>query len=179
MSITSQDKGKAAIIKYVKDALNPANGAAYWADPDGTNGPEGALLSQFIVKTLAEHVKAMEGCILEEQHFPVGAFILSITAVMRAFRMFTTGAFINAGPFSKDNIGALTTEWQESPSVKTFLAKPHRQDKLLRKVNKHLSGGSDTEGVNNDAGNNQHSGLGKGAHIIMDHSSPLRYDDDA
>ncbi|TFY75261.1 hypothetical protein EWM64_g8753 [Hericium alpestre] len=166
-----QQKGTAAVVKYVNDALDPISGAAYWANPEGANGPEGAFQSDFIVKTLAEHVKAMEGSQLEVSHFPIGAFILAITAVSRAFLMFSTGAFINAGSFSKENIGNLTTEWSDGAAVKTFLAKTHRMDELLNRIDDFLNK-KPTPQQTRTATQNQYCTLSKAAATIVDQSSP-------
>ncbi|TFY79728.1 hypothetical protein EWM64_g4282 [Hericium alpestre] len=147
-----QKHGQNAVVKFVMDALAPQNGAAYWGETKGSNGPEGTFLSDYIVKTLAEHVKAMEGSLLEEHHFPVGTFILAITAVTHAFRMFSTGAYINGGAFSKENVSTLMSEWSDGIAVKTFLAKPHRQDQLLKKIKTFLENPNPQETMHKSSG---------------------------
>ncbi|KAA1472183.1 hypothetical protein DENSPDRAFT_850739 [Dentipellis sp. KUC8613] len=157
-----------AVRAYVERAIKKSNGAAFWAEPDPKD-PRYAFQSEFIAAGLAEHVRDTRGSILPEHgQFPAGAFILSVIASLRAFKMHSTGVYIAGKAFSAANMSVTHSEWYKSYSIQQFLSKPHRQDELMARVKVHVAQLDGTQHITPQASSPDESD----DDMIVDCSSP-------
>ncbi|KAA1469159.1 hypothetical protein DENSPDRAFT_927925 [Dentipellis sp. KUC8613] len=116
---------------WATSALRRDYGEAFWANPDA-NGPTGSLRSRYIIEVFAVYFKVIVGSEIESESYPAGTLALSVAAVERAFKMYTSGEFVQGPKFTMDNYGTTTTDWLMS--VALLLRKPKRVTALTNEV---------------------------------------------
>ncbi|KAA1477662.1 hypothetical protein DENSPDRAFT_919166, partial [Dentipellis sp. KUC8613] len=116
---------------WATSALRRDYGEAFWANPDA-NGATGSLQSRYIIEVFAVYFKAIVGSEFESESYPAGALALSVAAVERAFKMYTSGEFVQGPNFTMDHYGTTTADWLMS--VALLLRKPKRVAALTNEV---------------------------------------------
>ncbi|KDQ51189.1 hypothetical protein JAAARDRAFT_50925 [Jaapia argillacea MUCL 33604] len=140
--ITDSSRTIAEIKKLVAEALED-DGEAYWGEWD-RNDPDAsrAWCSKYILKTLAYHIQATKGSILQKNSIlPLGALALSIIAVQRAFLMYESGVFVPTDEFSDENVGDLTREYA-AVNLQRLMDKPSRFRALVAKASAYTTDSS-------------------------------------
>ncbi|KDQ56152.1 hypothetical protein JAAARDRAFT_48473 [Jaapia argillacea MUCL 33604] len=162
----------AEIKKLVVEALED-DGEAYWGEWD-RNDPDAsrAWCSKYILKTLAYHIQATKGSILQKDSIlPLGALALSIVAVQRAFLMYESGVFVPTDEFSDENVGDLTREYA-AVNLQRLMDKPSRFRALVAKASAYTTDSSSQNRRKRKAG----EGVKIRAVRIQDPSSPIPFD---
>ncbi|EIM82545.1 uncharacterized protein STEHIDRAFT_134093 [Stereum hirsutum FP-91666 SS1] len=151
LTISRKKGGDAAVKAHVKRALGPC-GEAFWEKPHPTT-PTGPLCSPYILEVFGiQYVKATEGAIKEfydPDDLPVGALLLSVLAVHRAFMSCESGTSEGLEPFSgedqwikdrtRDYLAEHPTDRHRDGSIRQLIKRPRLFHELIRKATERVS----------------------------------------
>ncbi|KAH9839920.1 uncharacterized protein C8Q71DRAFT_855225 [Rhodofomes roseus] len=158
------------ISTFVSSALVRSSGTAFWATYDTEKDRAvGALQSQYVLKSFATHLAAVQGSKLRGQDAAKparGALSLAATAVQYIFTSWTTGIFVAEGTFSGENCRTITAYWHNK-SVKKII-EHGRYETCVRLSIPYMEAGWVPRAVEADEDDVS----------VCDPSSPPRYDAD-